>query len=419
MQALGLNTVCVNSVKVLESLEINDAVGILTTELELSERQLELEAMTAKRVVTIPKPEYGGGELSGVPLFTGNTKTGGHILYTSGTTGNYKKVFLEEELQQQRNAERIQIYHHCEADTVYHCTGFGLWTGVGYKRPLYVWQMGGCIILEQRPQWYQYFLQSGMTNTILIPGQVQQLLSFLEDQPSKTSVEDFYLLIAGGFVSRNSAEQLLNHVSGYLENIYGSTEINVPVLRSTVTSLDDLHWLLPTEYRIVEIVDEVGKLCPVDVEGALRVRLSELDCSSYLGDLQASEKVFKDGCFYPGDMAVRRADGRIRILGRSADVVNFRGQKVSVAPIEDKIQIQLGVDTVCLFSGINSADEEEVVIAIESDHWPDKSDLNNLGHEFAQFDQVRFAIVYPFPRTQTGTSKIDRIALRKLVFPGD
>jgi acyl-coenzyme A synthetase/AMP-(fatty) acid ligase len=145
--------------------------------------------------------------------------------------------------------------------------------------------------------------------------------------------------------------------------------------------------------------------------------MRELDCHSYVDDPQTSEKVFRSGYFYPGDMAVQRADGRIRILGRSADVLNFRGQKLAVAPIEHNIQHNLGVENVCLFSGISNEGEDEVVIAIESERWPEQSDLNNLGHEFAQFDQVRFAIVYPFPRTRTGTSKVDRIALRKLVFP--
>jgi acyl-coenzyme A synthetase/AMP-(fatty) acid ligase len=185
-----------------------------------------------------------------------------------------------------------------------------------------------------------------------------------------------------------------------------------------VTDLDDLHWLAPTEYHAVEIIDAVGNVCAVEQEGELRIRLTELDYSCYLDAQEASEKVFRDGHLYPGDMAVRRADGRIRILGRSADVVNFRGQKLAVAPMEDKIQTILSVNAVCLFSGINSSGEEEVVIAMETEQWPEKSELDHLGHEFAQFDQVRFAIVYPFPRTQTGTSKINRVALRKLVFPG-
>ena len=277
--------------------------------------------------------------------------------------------------------------------------------------------MGGGIILDQRPEWYQYILDSGMTNVTMVPDHVHQLLASLDDRILTMPAREFRLTIAGGFISRKSASQLINHVTKNLNNFYGSTETNVAILHSVVADLDELHWLACKDNRIVEIVDEAGDICPVDVEGQLRVRLRELDCVSYLDDLEASEKVFRSGYFYPGDMAVRRGDGRIRILGRNADVINFRGQKLAVAPIEDEIHNRLGVDNVCLFSGISDQGEDEVVIAIESQHWPEQSDLNNLGHEFANFDQVRFAIVYPFPRTQTGFTKIDRIALRKLVFP--
>lgn len=255
-----------------------------------------------------------------------------------------------------------------------------------------------------------------MTNATIVPDQVHQLLTFLKDRLSTMSATDFRLTIAGGFISRKMADQLINHVTRNLSVFYGSTEMNTAILHSTVTDLDELHWLACKDNRIVEIVDEAGDICPIDMEGQLRVRLNELDSCAYMDDPQTSEKVFRSGYFYPGDMAVQRADGRIRILGRSADVVNLRGRKLAVAPIEHAIQNRLGVDNVCLFSGISDEGEEEVVIAMESERWPEQSDLNNLGHEFAQFDQVRFALVYPFPRTLTGFSKIDRNALRKRIF---
>ena len=417
LQALGLNTVCVKSVSVIEGLSLHDVVGIVTTETEAGIDPLEPDTTCVDRVIAIPHPNYSSEQFPRITSHKGMTGTGGHILYTSGTTGSYKRVFLDAELQQQRNAERIKAYKHHHADTVYHCTDFGLWTGVGYKKPLYVWQMGGCIIFEQRPEWQRHFLETAITNTILIPDKVSELLGFIDENPSKGPLADFYLLVAGGFISNKLAEQLRNRVSGYLENIYGSTEINVPILRSTVENPEDLHWMLPSGYRVVEIVDEEGNVCPVDVEGELRVLLTEMDCSSYMDDRQASEKVFKSGHFHPGDMAVRRSDGRIRILGRSADVVNLGGQKRSAAPFEHEIQQRLQVDNVCLFSGLDSEGEVELLIAIESEHWPEKSALNNLLRELAQFGQPRFTRMAKFPRTQTGTSKIDRIALRKLLFP--
>jgi len=417
LQALGLNTVCVNSLTGIKSLSLRNVEGILTSDIEAGIDPLEPYEGTEGKIMSIPHPNYSSKGSLQPPASNGVTKTGGHILYTSGTTGTYKKVFLDAERQQQRNAERIEAYKHYQADTFYHCSDFGLWTGVGYKKPLYVWQMGGCVILEQRPNWPQYFLQSGMTNTILIPDKVKELLKFLEERDLNKPLEDCYFLVASGFISNKLAGQLRDRVSDYLENIYGSTEINVPILRSSVENPEDLHWMVSSGFRAVEIVDEEGNTCPLDVEGELRVRFTELDSSSYLDDPKTTDKVFKSGYFHPGDMAVRRSDGRIRILGRSADVINIDGQKRSVAPLEHDIQQTLGVDAVCLFSGLGSDDEVELLVAIESEHWPEKSDMNNLVREFAPFGQARFARMSKFPRTRTGTSKIDRIALRKLLFP--
>ncbi len=116
-----------------------------------------------------------------------------------------------------------------------------------------------------------------------------------------------------------------------------------------------------------------------------------------------------------------RADGRIRILGRVADVLNVKGEKIAVAPLEQRIRQTLEVDEVCLFSGLNAAGQNELVIVIESDSEPPKEKLNSISgefgsREFGEFDKVRFSVLREFPRAEAGTAKILRAALRKLVF---
>jgi len=417
LQSLGINTICVKSASILRELRLRDFACIVTTEVEMPDLQGAADPWPLTRVIAIGKPGYEGEELTQPNLLAQAGNIGGHILYTSGTTGNYKKIFWSGELLEQRLAERIKSSSMFSSEAICHFVNFGLWTAVGYRVPLAIWQAGGTVIVDQRSEWHRHFLEHPMTLAVLIPDMINQLLKSMDSQPPVSSAMDFVLMATGGFISRGLAEQIISRITVNLENSYGSTETNLQLLRSTVTQLDDLHWLTPTRKRLVEIVDAEGKPCPIDTEGQLRVRLSELDCSSYMDDPEASQKVFRDGYFYPGDMAVRRADGCIRILGRSADVVNFRGQKLAVAPIEHNIQNLLGVDAVCLFSGVSDAGEAEVVIAIESEEPPERSALMNLGHEFAQFDQVRFALLQRFPRTRTGTSKIDRNALRKLIFP--
>jgi acyl-coenzyme A synthetase/AMP-(fatty) acid ligase len=416
LQALGLRTVSVSSVAMIPRLRLGDVAAIVTTESEAHASPVQLDDRERAVVIAIPSADYSMAESVTEPVSAEERDRGGHILYTSGTTGTYKKVFLDAARQARRNAERVQLLCQQQDDIIYYCGDFGLWTAFGYKTPMTVWHMGGCVIFEQRPGWQRQFLHSTKTNAFLMPDRASELIDYLQKHPDRGPLPDFHLVVAGGFISGKLADQLRNQVSSDLENRYGSSELNAAPLRSMVTGHDDLHWLRPTDLRVVEIVDEQGSPCPVDVEGELRVRLTDLDSHAYLDDPQATEKVFRDGCFYPGDMAVRRADGRIRILGRSADVLNVGGQKLAVAPFEQDIQRRLGVGAVCVFSGLNGDDESELLIAIESGTWPEQSELENLVRNFVQFGRARVVRLDRFPRTSTGMSKIDRVALRKALF---
>jgi acyl-coenzyme A synthetase/AMP-(fatty) acid ligase len=183
-----------------------------------------------------------------------------------------------------------------------------------------------------------------------------------------------------------------------------------------IKCIDDLHWLSPPRARAIQIVDQDDKECPIGEEGELRVLLESIDATSYLDDAETSAKFFRGGYFYPGDIAVRRGDGRIRILGRAADVLNLKGQKIAVAPLEEKIQQFLRVDNVCLFGGLNDQGIEEVVVVIEAEQMPPRAELSRVAATFKMFELVRFERLNEFPRTDTGYQKIKRSELRKMAF---
>src|SRR5262249_36178189 len=195
---------------------------------------------------------------------------------------------------------------------------------------------------------------------------------------------------------------------------YGSSEMGATLLFSRFTATHDMHWLTPGDGRTIQIVDERGNECP---EGELRIPLTDIDCTSYLDDPEASAKVFRNGFFYPGDLAVRRADGRIRILGRVDDVVNVQGIKYAVGPIEHEIQQLLGVDEVCLFSGLNAAGNEILAVAVQSSRQLSRSEVAAVVRPCAPFSgRGRGRVFREFPRTETGTRKTRRSVLKKLVF---
>lgn len=417
LQSLGMATVCIRSSELFDVLELGPVACIVTTDAELPRLHERQDLASGDPIIALCKPVYVATEVPLGEFSFAIPAAGGHILYTSGTTGTYKKLWFANALQAARNEKGKRLSNIHEA-TVYHAINFGLWTAVGHRLPLRVWEAGGTVVFDQRDNWFDYLLGSGVTHTILTPSMADELLAACNTLGDQTTERDFRLVVSSGFVSWGTAQKLLRYVSSNVINHYGSTETLHGGLFSKITCEDDLYWLEVSPETVVEIVDEQGDICDVGEVGEIRIALSELDCAEYMNNPEATAKVFKHGYFYPGDMAVRRADGRIRVVGRGADVLNLKGQKHAVAPIEQNIQDILQVSAACLFSGLNDAGQSEVVVAIEAQQWPESARLDALGEELSEsFEQVRFAVVYPFPRTQTGTNKVNRAALRTLIFP--
>jgi len=416
LQQQGCITVCVHSSGMINTLELGAVAGIVTTANECSKHQRE-SGLNVSGLTTIPQPHYDAVAVPPIVKEQLSSQLAGHIMYTSGTTGQYKKVFLPGTIQHDRDLQR-SAEEGMSANTIYHVFYFGLWSAIGYFVGPAVWSSGGTLIMDGRADWGSHFFDSDITHATIVADLASQLLQVAARlPPSPIPRADCLLKLSAGFMSSQMAENLQRNVSKNLWASFGSSEVNGFTLESPVSDGDDWHWLTPSAAREIQVVDDVGNCCALGEEGLLRMELISVDAQGYLDNPEASAKVFKDGYYYPGDLAVQRADGRIRILGRSVDVLNIRGRKMAVAPIEHKLQNMLAVEQVCLFSGITSNGEEEIVVVLETKCWPDKTVLDHLGEKIVQFDRVRFNLVKHFPRTDTGTNKINRVALRALVYP--
>jgi acyl-coenzyme A synthetase/AMP-(fatty) acid ligase len=115
-------------------------------------------------------------------------------------------------------------------------------------------------------------------------------------------------------------------------------------------------------------------------------------------------------------VAVRRADGRIRVLGRTADVINVKGVKYALAPIEQRLQQNLGVEDVCLFTGLSEGGVEELVVAVQSERDLDALEVERALGASDLFENIRVETFREFPRTTAGLAKVRRSELRRLAF---
>jgi len=418
LRSLGITTISVKSIAQAEQLKIGDLGCIVMVSAELDSLELSGTSLVETRVVAIPDSIFSSIFSSGLPDRWEEAQAfGGHILYTSGTTGTFKKVLLEGSIENKRNDWWI---HNLSFDdrTVFHIQAFSLWTIGGFGYPSAVWHAGGCVVIDQQRDAVRQLFRHQITKAFLTPDLVKGALQS-SNSPWPRNVE---ISVGGGFLSLTLAREIINHLTSKLKIVYSSTEC-IAVLYSHFENDDDLYWLVTRPERVVQVVDEHGSECEDGQEGLLRILLKNIDAGAYLDDEETSARFFRDGFFYPGDMAVRREDGRIRILGRSVDVLNVSGLKIAVASLEEAIQRHLQAEAVCLFSGLSANGRNELVIAIQANREIQAHELNNIfkldmiAPLAKGFDEIRYSIMKEFPRTESGMSKILRSELRKQIFP--
>ena len=106
--------------------------------------------------------------------------------------------------------------------------------------------------------------------------------------------------------------------------------------------------------RIVDVAD--------GTQGEIVIRGPNL-FSGYWNRPEDTQRALLDGYLRSGDLAVREADGMLRIVGRSSvDIIKTRGFKVGAVEIEDCLQHHPAVQEVAVV-GVPDADQGERIVA--------------------------------------------------------
>ncbi len=97
----------------------------------------------------------------------------------------------------------------------------------------------------------------------------------------------------------------------------------------------------------IELVEADGTKVAKGEIGAVRVRNPYM-ARSYLNDPVATSEAFRDGWFYPGDMARQDSDGRLHFLDRKETVINLFGAKFNALFIDRVMRSTQGItDAIC------------------------------------------------------------------------
>jgi acyl-coenzyme A synthetase/AMP-(fatty) acid ligase len=221
---------------------------------------------------------------------------------------------------------------------------------------------GDCVVMYPslfRPAEYIDMLnRERITVAGVVPSQLRQLLATHGNEPLLPGLTT--LFCTGAPLHAEEKRQAARKLTPNFHQRYGTAEtLAISVLRpenlaDRADSVGQPHSLLE-----VEIVDEDDQPLPSGAVGGLRLRGPGLG-SPLPG--QVAETSFRNGWYYPGDIARLDESGYIFLRGRTSEVIMRNGAKIYPAEVEGTLVEHPGVIEAAVL-GLRGADNEEAVIA--------------------------------------------------------
>ena len=204
---------------------------------------------------------------------------------------------------------------------------------------------------------------------LFLLGSVMQTHKFVGMLDEPTVPYDVDSESAGAAMSKKDLEKFLKYFA-IVQSNYGSTE-TTRTFQSRYTSLDqyvgDIGKALLDDI-IAEIVDDNDQPVGVDVVGNIRLKTTPRHVASYYNDPEETAEKFKNGYFYPGDLARRDADGKIFIAGRkNSAMINIGGIKLDPVTIEDAARKVIGLKDCLVFKNTAMSMDRQLNMLVVAD----------------------------------------------------
>lgn len=354
-----------------------------------------------------PEPDLGG--------FVPDEDTPLRVALTSGTTGVPRGVLHTHG----SFADRIdKTLHECDAST--RLLPPDLHITVGMVFAIGVLLRGGTVVFDRT------FIPRDMADAIRLYGVTHFLLSpaAVPSMAAALPAEGLafpslrHLRIVGATPASAMLELLRTRFSPNVYLPYGLTEIGVVSLATPETLADhpgSAGRISP--WARVEIVDADGRVLPPGATGEIRVAVDGMPAGYYREDArEAKSSKFRGGWFHPGDLGRISPEGLLFIEGRTDDVVNVGGHKVSLAFLDAVIGESAGVRSAVTFA-IDADGGTALGAAVVLDAGQERGDLAAWVQErVALPTPIRIFEVDAIARDDMG--KVNRAAVRAKAMGG-
>jgi len=252
-------------------------------------------------------------------------------------------------------------------------------------------------------------LSQGITDIVVLPIQLKQILDALPEDFEKPA--NLTVTVIGAAAPEVLRKRAMMRLASEVIVGYGANEMPfMTELRESCAP--DTGLVLP--WVEIEVVDEDDKPLPNGSLGRIRARTAVM-ADGYLDDPQATERMFRGGWFYPGDVGVLEGARRLHVAGRSDELMNIGGGKFSPSALEGLVleHVRAGDVGVCSVPGPGGL--EEVCVAVVDPEQTDQELLNRISLAFSAYALGAFHVVKldRIPRNPVG--KIQREPLKRAV----
>ncbi len=242
------------------------------------------------------------------------------------------------------------------------CVATPLFFGGGRAFALSMIYAGGTICLFappfEPPELIAFVAHVQATAMFLVPTQLRRLLQ--ENTGGRAFADLRILISSGSALYANEAEAVRRSISANLYQYYASTEAGgITILAPADYDSHGASVGRPCFGVDVEVVDAADSRVPPGTTGRLRYRSPASPADFHVGDTIGA---FRDGWFYPGDLAQFDADGFLTLQGRAKDIIIRGGVNIHPSDIEQVLLDMPGVAEAAV-TGVPSADLGEEVAA--------------------------------------------------------
>lgn len=340
------------------------------------------------------------------------------VFFTSGTTGMPKMVAhsFDYPLGHIVTAQYWQCVHEGKLHLTLAESG---WAKAMWGKIYGQWLCGAVVFVYDFERFSSknmlHMLSKYRVATFCAPPTVYRLL-FEEDFANYDLTALECCSIAGEACERELFEEFYSRTGLALKEAYGQTE--------TTVAIGNFPWMQPRPGSmgrpapgyVIELFNDKGEPCGPGEKGQIAIRVDPDNRQAglfrgYLDDVVYTGRVWHDGFYFTGDIALRDGDGCFWFVGRADSMIKSSGYRISPFEVES-VLLQHPAVRACIVRGVPDRDRGQAVkakIVLNKNYAPGRKLIKDLQ------DHVKsLTAPYKYPRFIEFTDAISRNANGKI-----